>query len=61
MTEKSCSAKCRHYRRERSGPHEWIAHCELQQRDFMDAEHCGFYQPEPRIEDEEDEWPVRLK
>lgn len=57
MIEKSCS-ECRHYRRERAGPHEWVANCELHQRDFLNAEHCGLYQPEPAItENEGNEWP----
>lgn len=54
---KSCH-ECRHYQRERSGPHEWIAWCALQQTDFLNADHCGFYWPDASIIlDEGERWP----
>lgn len=58
MTDKACH-ECRHFRRERAGPHEWIAHCELHQTDFLHAEHCAFYHPQSSImEDEGERWPA---
>lgn len=57
MSDKACH-ECRHYARERTGPHEWVAHCRLHQADFMNADHCNLYLPGPCIlEDEDDRWP----
>ena len=58
MSDKSCRL-CQHFRRERTGPHEWLAHCALHQQDFYNADHCGFYQPEPAgvSWNEENRWP----
>ncbi len=56
---KSCHI-CQHFRREQIGPHEWTAHCALHQRDFLAADDCNFYQPEPvGAIDEGEHWPRR--
>jgi hypothetical protein len=36
-----------------------LAHCALHQQDFYNADHCGFYQPEPAgvSWNEENRWP----
>ena len=59
MSDKACHI-CQHFRREQIGPHEWAVHCDLHQRDFLDAAHCGFYQPAPEtLADEGERWPRR--
>ncbi|HRD65691.1 MAG TPA: hypothetical protein PKY50_06000 [Candidatus Competibacter sp.] len=56
---KACH-ECRNYKKERSGPHEWIASCALNQIDFLDADRCGYYQPDAFVlEDEGEHWPYR--
>lgn len=59
MSERNCF-ECRHYRRERTGPHEWAADCALSMVvDFMNADQCAFYWPGSTLEDEGERWPLQ--
>ncbi len=60
MAEKFCH-ECQHYRRMRTGPHEWAAHCDLHQADFFNADQCGQYAPCSFVlhnDDEGERWPA---
>lgn len=53
--------ECRHYVRERVGPHEWRAGCALRMADFMSATDCAYYIPVPpdhAAADADDRWPL---